>query len=999
MREQPRWLRIRIVRPGALALLAIAFVLGLAAWGRWAGVAYGQGPLCAVYPIALHYEALIGKESGDLLPNIRYGAGSGQFAWLRWKGSPSQMCSDEPNLDSSRILGISLAYPGNSTTCDTVDDEECWRGYLNPYDSDGDYECYDPDDDYQLNVGDWVWGSTGAIGAIEVRDALDEHIARGRILRIVVWDTFDLSGGGSNIQYRVYGFALVKLLDFNTGEKTITMEFVRWDNSCGQDGGAGTCDPYVDLYVSQTGNYGLEQISNLSVYGPRICTAYGDAYTSLTYDNSGTPNPWYGELNGVYPFRLDIPDGYESQAQSLTADQNGGADTNDIVRVEIWDPDCYNDPFPGNQFVITNTITGTLVTISNACDGNDRREPCTPETGDSQNPYGFVRIDENRGGGSPPGNGDCAFPSSYEAGFNTTTEYTLYYYLQRPDGGLERRDLARYTKGGAESDSDTDMLWVSPGGSLSWDPPADADFTPDAGDGNFEIDLSTETPNIYVDPVDGSRSLFLDVRGVEGASENGFDLWAGPRYINVPSEVNARNVDIILHPPPYHSSAGATFFGLGHLPMNTNHSEVVTLTLAYVPSEWAGRTLYVDQFDNDAAAQGITFIFDTIPQADWHHDGQLSGNNEWVTNVFTVPSEPDHTFYGGFLQAVYQAGTHDTFGWKMTISQPDLSGSIKEASETTISPGDVLTYTIVVSNTGTEDASAASLNDPIPEHTTYVTGSAHTDPPGSGVLTETASAIEWSGSVTANEAVPLTFQVTVNPDVAEGTEITNTVAISDGACGPYYREVTVLVEAPPPHELYLPLILKAWPAVYAPTVGPTDTDMPIASATPTGTSTATPLPPTPIPLPFPTPGASPTPTDTPTGTVTPTPTETGTPTETPTVTSTPVCAVQIVEPVYDWHTRVTVLGDPGDLIELWDMDTEVLIGTGTVGPGGYCDGSVAIDVNGYLVDGHIIAALSTRHPSFDTACVGVTTCWPTSTPTTTATSQAHRSSTIVWGSP
>jgi hypothetical protein len=106
-----------------------------------------------------------------------------------------------------------------------------------------------------------------------------------------------------------------------------------------------------------------------------------------------------------------------------------------------------------------------------------------------------------------------------------------------------------------------------------------------------------------------------------------------------------------------------------------------------------------------------------------------------------------------------------------------------------------------------------------------------------------------------------------------------------------------------------------------------------------------------------------------------------------------------VEPVYAVDTTVTVTGDPGDLIELWDLDTGVRIGTGTVGPGGYCDGSVAVGVNGNLVDGHMIAALSTRHPSFDTACVGVTTCWPTSTPTTTATAQARRSSTILWGSP
>jgi hypothetical protein len=141
-------------------------------------------------------------------------------------------------------------------------------------------------------------------------------------------------------------------------------------------------------------------------------------------------------------------------------------------------------------------------------------------------------------------------------------------------------------------------------------------------------------------------------------------------------------------------------------------------------------------------------------------------------------------------------------------------------------------------------------------------------------------------------------------------------------------------------------------------------------------------PPSPIPNPFPTPGPSPTPTNTATPTVTPTAPP---PTETPPPTSTPACKIEIVEPVYAVDSTVTVTGDPGDVIELWDMDAGVLIGTDTVGPGGYCDGSVDIGVSGKLVNGHIIAALSTRHPSFDTACVGVDACWSTSTPTATGT--------------
>jgi uncharacterized repeat protein (TIGR01451 family) len=775
----------------------------------------------------VHHATLDGKNPGDFLPDIENGVGNGHFGWLIWKNKTGQKCPGDPNPDSAYTLADSLTYPGNSTTCDG----DCWKGYLDPDESDADYECYDEDDDYEINGGDWIWGHTGAVNSSVVRDVLDDHVDTGRTLRIVVWDEAfcegagtecesDAPGGGADVKYRVSGFALVRLLSYDLSQKKISLQFLLWDNSCGQGGGIGTCDPYVDLYVSQTGNYGLEQMTNLAVFGPYICTAFGDPYTPFN-------SPWYDELNGVYPFRLDIPSSYESRALSLTETWNGGADTNDVLRVEIWDPDCYNSP--DNSLTITNTSTLPPVLMTVPCSSNDRKDPCVivlknlpPPNTDTQNPFGFVRIDENRGHGAPPGDGQCAQPSSYTSGYNTVTEYTLYYYRQQGDDSLERRDLARYTKGGADSDSDTDMLWVCPSGSLPDDPPADGwagspyGFAWDAGDGNFEIDLNSEVPSIYVNPADGTRNLFLDIRGVSGSSENGFDLWAGPRYQTVPSEVNERNVDVILHGGDYHSSAGATFFGIGHLTVNSNHSEVVTTTLAYIPPEWAGRTLYVSNFDNDAGATGITFIFDTMPYADWHHDGMLSGNDVWYTDVFTVPSGPAHTFYGGFLQAVYQALIYDTFGWKMTVSQPDLSSSTKEASGTTISPGEVLTYTIVVSNTGTEDASAARLSDLIPEHTTYVTGSARTDPPGSGVLTETASAVEWSGSVAVNEPITLTFQVTVDPGVAEGTAITNTVAISDRDCG-CYREATVQVGAPPPHEYYLPLIFKAWPEVHATT--------------------------------------------------------------------------------------------------------------------------------------------------------------------------------------
>ena len=146
-------------------------------------------------------------------------------------------------------------------------------------------------------------------------------------------------------------------------------------------------------------------------------------------------------------------------------------------------------------------------------------------------------------------------------------------------------------------------------------------------------------------------------------------------------------------------------------------------------------------------------------------------------------------------------------------------------------------------------------------------------------------------------------------------------------------------------------------------------------------------PPSPIPAEIPTKGASPTPTNTPTATEAPEPTITSTSTDTPMPTSTPACAVRIEEPVLPGVNKVTVFGDPGDFVELWDMDAGgATIGSDTIGPGGYCDGLVDIAVNpANLVYGHIIAVISTKHTSSDTACVGVTACWPTSTPTATAT--------------
>ena len=98
------------------------------------------------------------------------------------------------------------------------------------------------------------------------------------------------------------------------------------------------------------------------------------------------------------------------------------------------------------------------------------------------------------------------------------------------------------------------------------------------------------------------------------ASENGFEIWAGPPiYVDaVPSEVNNRN-RYVLDNVGSHSSEGVTVFGLGNLPMNSNFNNPVDIPLLYVGPEMIGQTINVAMFDSDSgAAPPVVFFFDSI---------------------------------------------------------------------------------------------------------------------------------------------------------------------------------------------------------------------------------------------------------------------------------------------------------------------------------------------------------------------------------------------------
>lgn len=445
---------------------------------------------------------------------------------------------------------------------------------------------------------------------------------------------------------------------------------------------------------------GVMNAFNQAVFGPKSCTAYGDPYSPL---NSIWAPGYY-----TYQYRILIPPDYPS----------------DIVRVELFDPDSINST------IITTTLSHTNVAIDKGypltetavCSSN-QVNPCVIDTDENDlisgsselgydqiNPFWIIRIDENRGHGTGDGDGSCSTPSTYTAQYNTQTVFELSYFSQNEDGTAESVPLARYTGQVGDGIRDngnhlTDMHWVSPGATPSFDQPA---FVPVDSDspGSFEIDLTSDVPGIVANPLTGYRELYLDVTAVSGASENGYEIWAGPPdYINtVPSEANARNLYIINNPQT-HSSAGITTFALDTLPQNSNINVRIDLPLLYLSPNYAGQTITVTAFDvENNFPSPITFYMDSISEDDWSMtfgqdgvddpDGVPDGvrclpgscSDEWIDPPYQIqlpdftaecdPQNPDPQictpFYGGRLMVSFQSRENETYAWTAEVPEEPI---------------------------------------------------------------------------------------------------------------------------------------------------------------------------------------------------------------------------------------------------------------------------------------------------------------------------------------
>jgi len=129
-----------------------------------------------------------------------------------------------------------------------------------------------------------------------------------------------------------------------------------------------------------------------------------------------------------------------------------------------------------------------------------------------------------------------------------------------------------------------------------------------------------------------------------------------------------------------------------------------------------------------------------------------------------------------------------------------LQTSTKSVKPILPGPGDTLTYTIVLRNTG-PDLPAVRVTDTLPSGVFYL-GNLWAS---SGSYADTGGVITWSGGVTARQPVTITFGVTVGLGIIQPTYIGNIALIDDGVGTLWERSAGVVVNG---FAIYLPLVMR-----------------------------------------------------------------------------------------------------------------------------------------------------------------------------------------------
>ncbi|MEG0799559.1 MAG: hypothetical protein RSG51_04050, partial [Bacilli bacterium] len=108
------------------------------------------------------------------------------------------------------------------------------------------------------------------------------------------------------------------------------------------------------------------------------------------------------------------------------------------------------------------------------------------------------------------------------------------------------------------------------------------------------------------------------------------------------------------------------------------------------------------------------------------------------------------------------SGTGTTPPVNTTVNHADLTSPgnfVKSVDKAVDKVGDILTYTLVVKNTGNVPANNVVITDPIPNGTSFIFGSITSTAPYTG--TDPSTGITLTNPIPAGGTVTITYQVTV----------------------------------------------------------------------------------------------------------------------------------------------------------------------------------------------------------------------------------------------
>ncbi|MGM7697928.1 DUF6923 family protein [Microbacterium sp. A84] len=188
---------------------------------------------------------------------------------------------------------------------------------------------------------------------------------------------------------------------------------------------------------------------------------------------------------------------------------------------------------------------------------------------------------------------------------------------------------------------------------------------------------------------------------------------------------------------------------------------------------------------DDATYNGDVTAGGTVVDAELSWTGPV-GIDETVTVTYSVTVNDPATGDGTLTNAVIPDGPGGKCDpdAECVASTPVLSYSVDKAADVaSVMPGDQVTYTVTVTNTGQADytdAAPASFTDDL---TAVLDDAVYNDDASSGAAVEGA-VLSWSGALVVGETVTVTYSVTVNDPISGDQMLDNAVVPTSpgGSC-------------------------------------------------------------------------------------------------------------------------------------------------------------------------------------------------------------------------